>query len=388
MIASRWLQTRVPEPGTLALLAAGIGGALSLTGYRLRYTALIAAIALLPAGLAKADVFHMPAGQTSVQFVAVGEPGNLPDTATGNIYGAVPYSYNIGKYDVTLGQYVQFLNAVAATDTYACYNANMAGSSGAFPFGIAQNGTPGTYSYSVTGANPQAANMPVYEESWGDAARFCNWLQNGQKTGAEGNGTTEIGSYLMSGATTDAALMAVASPAHSGSGAPQYFIPSENDWYKAAYYKSVGTNAGYWTYPTQSNSVPSNSLVLAGTNNNDANFYNNAYTDSTNYLTPVGTFVASPSPYGTFDQGGELWQWNETAVTSSSRGLRGGDFNDPYNDLASSGLADGGPTGHSIIIGFRVASSIVVPEPGSITLVLASGVCLPALAWRWRKQTS
>ena len=46
-----------------------------------------------------------------------------------------------------------------------------------------------------------------------------------------------------------------------------YFIPSENEWYKAAYYKGGGTNAGYWTYPTQSNTAPSNVLSATGTNN-------------------------------------------------------------------------------------------------------------------------
>ncbi len=75
----------------------------------------------------------------------------------------------MGTYDVTLSQYCQFLNAVAATDTYGCYNSNMAGG-GYYQFGIGQTGSPGNFAYSVTGANPKAANMPVYFETWGDAA--------------------------------------------------------------------------------------------------------------------------------------------------------------------------------------------------------------------------
>ena len=53
-----------------------------------------------------ADVFNMPPGQTSLQFVTVGNPGNAADPATGSLYGAVPYTYQMGKYDVTAGQYI------------------------------------------------------------------------------------------------------------------------------------------------------------------------------------------------------------------------------------------------------------------------------------------
>ena len=123
--------------------------------------------------------------------------------------------------------------------------------------GISQSGSPGSYSYSVTGSNPQAANCPVFDVTWGDAARFCNWLQNGQPTsGTEAAGTTETGAYTLNGD------MITRHGMHA-TRAATYFIPSENEWYKAAYYKGGGTNAGYWTYPTQSNTAPGNSLALA-----------------------------------------------------------------------------------------------------------------------------
>ena len=70
----------------------------------------------------RADVFNMGGGQTSISLVPVGNPGNANDT-TG--YGSVGYNYSIDKYDVTLGQYTQFLNAVAKTDTYGLYNSYM-----------------------------------------------------------------------------------------------------------------------------------------------------------------------------------------------------------------------------------------------------------------------
>ena len=204
----------------------------------------------------------MPAGQTSLQFVTVGDPGNVADTTRQSDgtsgYGSVPYTYNIGEYDVTLGQYTAFLNAVAKTDNYGLYTNNAPGAVG-YPFGIARTGSAGSFVYSVTGSNPDAANMPLFGATWGDAARFCNWLQNGQPTsGTEGAGTTETGVYTLSGATTNAQLMAVTSPAHSGSGAANYFLPSENEWYKAAYFDPLlnGGSGGYYTtaFPTAGSS--------------------------------------------------------------------------------------------------------------------------------------
>ncbi len=321
---------------------------------------LLAAALLVFAVTVQADVFNMPSGQTSLQFVTVGNPGNAPDTqvmddgTTG--YGSVPYVYQMGKYDVTVGQYLQFLNAVATTsDPDGLYNSNMGGS--IFPtFPIVQSGSPGKYSYAVTGTYSQGVNCPIFDVSWGAAARFCNWLQNGQPTGSEGNSTTETGAYTLDGATSGAALMAV-----TRNPGATYFLPTENEWYKAAYYVGGGTNAGYWLYPTQSNSVPSNLLSAAGKNN--ANYYSSGYSDPSNGLTPVGAFSASPGPYGTYDMGGDVFQWNETAVTSSYRGFRGGAFDANASEMISS-YREGAyyPYAAYFDIGFRVAA---LPQPAN-----------------------
>ncbi|MGA2031732.1 MAG: PEP-CTERM sorting domain-containing protein [Thermoguttaceae bacterium] len=142
---------------------------------------------------------------------------------------------------------------------------------------------------------------------------------------------------------------------------------------------SGSTNAGYWTYPTQSNTAPSNVLSASGTNN--ANF---DYSDPTNYLTPVGAYAASPGPYGTFDQGGDLFQWNEANIGGSSRGLRGGVFYFDSNPLASSyRLTSIGPSYDGYSAGFRVASSAASPEPGSVAMLLAGALAFGI--WRLRR---
>jgi len=291
--------------------------------------------------------------------VPVGNPGNAADPATG--FGSVSYSYNIGEYDVTAGQYTAFLNAVASTDTYGLYNSNMSAVlNGNFECGITQSGSPGSYTYTTT-RNP---NYPVNDVSWGDAARFCNWLTNNQPTGAEGNGTTETGSYTLNGATSNSALLAVTRNANA-----DYVIPTENEWYKAAYYNP--TTSSYYLYPTQSNSQPSNVLSPTGTNN--ANFQDDGFTDPTNFLTAVGAFADSASPYGTYDQGGDVFQWNESVYDSSYRGLRGGSFSSDGDVNLQSGYSDnvnGFPAVESYFIGFRVSQ---VPEPAS-TGILGLGV--------------
>ena len=136
----------------------------------------------------QADVLSMPNGETSLQLVTVGDPGNVADPATG--YGTVPYTYSIGEYDVTTAQYTAFLNAVATTgDPFGLYNPKMA--TDLPTVGVTQTSTSSGYSYAVKGNG----NVPVFDVSWGDAARFVNWLANGQSTGAEGPNTTESGTY-------------------------------------------------------------------------------------------------------------------------------------------------------------------------------------------------
>ncbi len=141
--------------------------------------AVTAALALLClGGIAQANI--------TIATVPVGNPGNAPDTRVMNDgttgYGSVAYNYNIGKYDVTAGRYTAFLNAVAATDTYACYNTTMAGTNLAptYGCGISRSGSSGSYVYSV--ADP---NLPVVDVTYWDACRFANWLDNGQPVGVQ-----------------------------------------------------------------------------------------------------------------------------------------------------------------------------------------------------------
>lgn len=279
--------------------------------------------------------FSTPAtAAVNIDYVAVGNAGNAADI-TG--YGDVAHDYRISKYEVTIGQYTEFLAAKAITDSHELYNSGMEAA------GITRNGTSGSYTYNVSSGY---ANRPVGYVSWFDAARFVNWLSNGQ-----GNGDTETGSYTLDGATSGIVIV--------NSGAT-IFLPSENEWYKAAYYDPTlnGGSGGYWLYPTQSNTISTA----------DAN-----YGMAVGATTDVGTYGPS-SFYGTFDQAGNVREWNDAVISEANRGLRGSSWNSSAaGSLSSNRLYDAPANGWSNL-GFRVVS---IPEPSALVFtILFSGLML------------
>jgi len=333
--------------------------------------AVVAVMVMLAAGAARADT-HAPwptdwnNWNDPALWVPVGNPGNAPDTryATPG-YGAVAYEYNIGKYEVTAGQYTAFLNAVAGVDTYALYNTDM--SDTGLGSGIARTGggTVGSpYTYSVATA---FTNRPVNYVSWGDAARFANWLSNGQPTGDQGLTTTEDGAYYLNGATSIAPLLAVTRKADW-----KWAITSEDEWYKAAHYDP--TTGTYFDYPTSTNSEPGRDMTEATNPGNNANYCDTDFgtypIDSGMATTVAGEFELSHSPYGTFDQGGNVWEWNE-AVIESYRGYRGGSWADIVIGLEAAYRGGYYPTYESYYVGFRVSE---VPEPATLSLLALGGL--------------
>lgn len=307
----------------------------------------------------------------TIDMVTVGNPGNANDPLTGNVYGAVDHLYQIGKYEVTIEQYTQFLNAVAASDPYGLYNQSMG--TDVRVAGIQRSGSNGSYTYEVmmpSGTNPAGGdspgNGPITYIDWFDAARFANWMHNGQ-----GSGSTENGAYTLNGATSGNAVAV-------NPGA-KFYIPTESEWYKAAYYSPVLNSGagGYYLYATQSNSAPGN---MIGGAPSQANYYGDSGTysltqspflvDNQNYLTNVGAFSNSSSFYGTFDQGGNAYEWNDlTGAAGSLRSLRSGFFQSNQGDLTVLDRYVSVPVANFSGSGFRLAAPVSSPV---ITLVVAS----------------
>jgi formylglycine-generating enzyme required for sulfatase activity len=295
-----------------------------------------------------------------IDTVTICDEGNEADPETG--YGRVDYCYIMSRYEITNAQYQFFLNEVARTDDpYALYDARMGSH---VHGGILRYESNGGYAYLT---KPGYANHPVTFVNWFDAARFINWLSNGQPSGAQTTATTEDGTYALKGAQAGIFQKQAVNP-NTGQ-APLYWIPTEDEWYKAAYYKGGSLSAGYWEYPTGSDTLPGNS---AGGSANQANFISSnlysvtqsgVYFSNQNYLLSAGSFFNSPSAYGTFDQGGNVSEINDAIENNFERGFRGGSWNSTLN-LHKGARSLGVPNSMGDeFTGFRIAGAAENPTP-------------------------
>jgi formylglycine-generating enzyme required for sulfatase activity len=284
-----------------------------------------------------------------MEFVTIGNLGNAADT-TGvpNSVGAVGYTYDIGKFEVSRAMVTAY------------------------------NATPGVVQITldsmsgITGG-PRAA-MPATGISWNEAARFVNWL-NTEKGFAPAYKFTSNGfndNIVLWDQTADP-LDFDASNRYRSKRA-NFFLPSTHEWYKAAYYdpnKSGG--AGYWDYATGSDSAPTQT---DGSTAQGEAVYNRSNAQGPADVTNAGGL----SPYGVMGLNGNVWEWEESSVdllnnnVSSSRGLRGGGYGSVANALTSSSRNTDSPGDQVSSIpdyGFRVVSlnsDAVVPEPSMMVI--------------------
>ena len=349
---------------------------------------------LLFASVVSSAVHCACAQSVSYALVSVGNAGNANDT-TG--FGAVSYDYKIGKYEVTIANYTAFLNAVAKTDTYGLWNNAM--QSATSIAGITRSGSPGSYVYaamnaksgtaafSPNGAPPfrtlqgqDSSHYPLTYVSWFNAARFANWMANGQPIGTQNSSTTEDGAYNVNGATTSGAAPAKNSVNPNTGSAPSFYLPTETEWYKAAYFDQRLNNGagGYYNYATMNNNPPGNAIPGTSTVSNEsvtnqANYiYGPSYLYAVNqlaaivstqyYLTPVGSFSSVTSAYGAFDMNGNVWELNTLTGTGSNNvGIRGGAWTSLASYLAKTYYLGSAPYITASNVGFRLAAPATTP---------------------------
>jgi len=332
-----------------------------------------ALVALLLTSLAVPNAHATP---ISIDWVTVGDPNNAADTSPSG-YGAVADTFRIMKFEFTNAHYTAFLNSVDpnGSNPNLIYNSSMGSDARG---GITNTGTTNGSRYAV---KSNMGDKPVNFVSWFDAARVANWLQNGQ-----GSSSTETGAYTLVGGQTSGTAPAVNPGA-------TFYIPTEDQWYKAAFYKGSGTNAGYWDYATQSDTAPTavtaneTGIGSAGSAGNFANYNRGADWNSLDgNVTTVGT-NGGVSAYGAFDMSGNVWEWNDlTGAAGSVRGLRGGSWDFNAFSLSSSLRFTIAPSNEGNFFGFRLASPVAVPEPSTYCMALAGLACGGVSMWRQRKR--
>ena len=320
-------------------------------------------------GLSVSLLIACSASAVTMDWTPIGDPGNAPDTQpftqkcgpdfSNQGCGSVGYAYSIGTYEVTNAQYAEFLNAKAKSDLLGLYNDD------AFTV-IQRTGSPGSYSYQTS---PDIENGPVHSVSYFDALRFTNWMANGQ-----GDGDTETGAYTLLGGN--------ATPSNADTVARNLgatiVLTSENEWYKAAYYDPA--TASYFAYPTSSNTPTTCAAPTAAPNSANCGLVLTPYRSS-----DVGSYTGSASSYGTYDQGGNVYEWNEE-IAVSHRIVRGGAYHDLAQNLHAAARGINIPSAQQSNTGFRLAMipGGYVPEPSTGLLVIAGLLGLGG----WRRATA
>ena len=269
------------------------------------------------------------AGSVDIDFVDIGNTdvttGDTANTVNGVNPGVVSYEYSIGTYEVTAAQWL----IVTTADN------------------------------NVGNAGDWSGTQPTAGTSWYEAAKFANWLTSGDAL---------LGAYGFSNSTSFTGVDRAAAIATYGT---IYVLPSEDEWYKAAYLKSDGS--GYTTYAT-GNATPD------GIDDNFDTDYDSVFSEGAEYPDPFEVGDASIENNGTFDMGGNIYEWNESAFAggeptgSEERVFRGGAWYDESGELQSSNRSSLTPGNELDDIGFRVASVsaavAAVPEPSSLGLLV------------------
>ena len=255
-------------------------------------------------------------GLAQAGFVTIGNAGNAADTANGGIYGDVAYTYRISATEVTIAE---FMAATGAGD--------------------------GDENYWDTSGRTVGPNAPASYVSLYEARKYCNWLTTGDvNSGYYGNGGNN-----MSGLSHDA---------YAAANGLTYFLPTEDEWYKAAYFKTDAP--GYSLYANGTANVPTNGTASGW------NYYNGGYVNGApNYTWTAG--YGGVEQNGTVNMMGNVWEWMET----SSGVIRGGSYGDIEYYLRSSFRFGNDPSSEDNSLGFRV---VAIPEPATALSLVLGGL--------------
>jgi formylglycine-generating enzyme required for sulfatase activity len=313
----------------------------------------VMALALLAADAAVADTFGTGANQFTISFVPISSATN-PTSGC----GIVNYYYRMGTYEISNDQWDKFTASLGVPVT---------GNQGS-------EGSQIAYGQSFYDWGTGATSVPTNNVSWYEAAQFVNWLNttSGSQPAYKFTGTQGTSNYTF-------ALWAAGDLGYNAANpyrntAARYFLPSDDEWVKAAYWNGAELQA----YANKAGE----SVTQGHDTGRGWNYYSNGF--ATDPYGPWNVGSGSQELNGTYDMMGNNWEWMERGdpdvAADSSRWLRGGNWGNDYPYMTSSARFSNDPRNERSDLGFRVAS---VPEPGS--LVMIAMIAVSGLLYYWRK---
>jgi formylglycine-generating enzyme required for sulfatase activity len=343
----------------------------------------------IPATLSLAATALAQPDPSGIEFVTIGNPGNANWTGGGfnNNRGQVNYEYRIGKYEVTTAQWASFMNAALDRPS---------GDHIPFVFAPQQWGAvsatpnnPGGQRFTVPAGN---AMLPTGGVDWRTSAVYCNWLCHGANANAPRTDFLS-GAYAVSTFGYQGNLYTDQLTHTPGA---QYWIPTLDEWMKAAHWdpnRNGPGQGGWWLYSNSSTNPyvygPPGVLVNGQPTAANAAWSDISFPGHNPFSVPLGAYSTTMSPWGLFDVAGGTSEWLEEPHTIPGDPLpRYRDYDGTAWTFGTNGLGDqvgywvgeDPPSFFGYDLGLRVASS--VPSPGWVELGV--GTALLAIARRRR----
>lgn len=324
------------------------------------------------------------ASAVSVDFVNIGNPGNpayFGNPGFPGGVGSVSYNYQMARTETTRGEYAEFLNKVATNPSAPTFVTGLW--SGSANFGITRTLSGGSYVYSTS-----TPTSPISNTSWTMAARYVNWLNNGQPTVTSGSAVWDsalnTGAYTIPSARSNDNSTGLPRAISSTPGLTQkYFLPSASEWMKAAHYNGSGWN----TWQTGvSSPTPSATSVPSGASNTAV--YGTGVLVPGYAALPVGSVPNTQSPYGLYDMLGNVTEMTDTLNGSNAWFGVSGNYSIAAVDITKWNIDNNRYlTAISSANGFRVSGIAPVPEPETITLAAFGIVGLCGANWLKRRRS-
>ena len=268
------------------------------------------------------------------KWVRVGDEGNPRDS----IYkvGRVDYTYEIARCVVTCADWCAFMNDVGfdrAIDL-GLYNPDMTtGVCGGIVITAQDTGR------CLFSPRADWGMRPVVYVSYRDAMRYCNWLQTGN---------TEEGAYD------------VTRPNSRRLPGAKYFLPTDDEWCKAAYYDPTRLGSRkYWDYPCRTSNLPPNDPNL----DHSCNYLRDGVhlgEKGPFYLSRVDAYPMSATYYGCLQMAGNVWEWVEP-VGKHRLNLRGSSYGYTEFGMGIWNRDEAGFDDELNAFGFRVARAVDNP---------------------------